>query len=203
MPARDNGLMRGARGDAAGPVGAGVAAMVAYVWFPHLALLVLGGVVATLSGVMLLVVLRRGRDWHRQDVLIRKLWTVVKRIQAAYVLADPDTSDLLSAEWQRGWLTLAVIDPAQAGPTALVARYVIGHRLGPDVPPPIRHLGGPYDGTLAWRRLRYLARVAQFNQQTEALEITTAELAELFAKVCRACALPGLRWLWARSRSWC
>src|SRR6266851_3730751 len=81
--------MRGMRGDSAVLTAAGVAAVAAYLWFPYRVLLIAVGVVAVLVGVMLVFALRRGRDWHRQDVLIGRLRAVVRRIPSGYVLTDP------------------------------------------------------------------------------------------------------------------
>lgn len=85
--------------------------MLAYLRFPYLALLITGAVVAVLASATSIALLRRGREWHEQDVLIRKLWALVKRIPCGCVLADPDTGDLLTIERERWCLTLAVIDP--------------------------------------------------------------------------------------------
>lgn len=63
--------------------GTGLGAVVAYLWFPYLALLVAGAAVAVLAGASLIAVLGRGREWHRQDVLIRKLWAAVSGFRPA------------------------------------------------------------------------------------------------------------------------
>jgi hypothetical protein len=93
----------------------------------YLALLVTGTVVGVVAGVALIAGLRRGRDWHRRDVLVRQLWRAVKRIPPGYVIADPDTGELISVERERGWLTLAVADPPRPGREQLVTRYLVGH----------------------------------------------------------------------------
>jgi hypothetical protein len=113
-------LFKGSRGDSAGLMAYGIAALVAWLWFPYLALLVAGVVVTVAGAVSLAADLRRGRAWHEQDVLLRRLWAAVKRIPSGYVLADPDTGELLSAEREKGWLTLAVTDPPEPGRASTV-----------------------------------------------------------------------------------
>ncbi len=77
----------------------GIAALVAWLlWFPYLALLIAGAVVTAAGAVSLAADLRRGRAWHKQDVLLRRLWAAVKRIPSGYVLADPATGELLNVE---------------------------------------------------------------------------------------------------------
>src|SRR5260370_38045292 len=95
----------GSRGDAAGITGAGIAAMVAWVWFPYLALLVAGAVVTVMGGASLVGILRRGRAWHQQDMLLRRLWAAVKRLQHGYAVMDPDTAALGTADAVRCCLT--------------------------------------------------------------------------------------------------
>lgn len=112
----------GSRGGAAGITGAGIAAVVAWIWFPYLALLVAGVVVTVMGGASFVGVVRRGRAWYQQDMLLRRLWAAVKRILPGYVLTDPDTGELLTAERERGWLTLAVTDPPLPGRDAAVTR---------------------------------------------------------------------------------
>jgi hypothetical protein len=85
-------------------------------------------------------VLRRGRAWHEQEVLLRRLWAAVKRIPSGYVLADPQTGELLSAEREKGWLTLAVTDPPEPGRASTVTRYMLGKWAAPQQPPLFRHM---------------------------------------------------------------
>jgi hypothetical protein len=54
-------------------------------------LLIAGAAVTTAGAVWLVTVVRRGRAWHEQDVLLRELWAAVKRIPSGYMLRDPDT----------------------------------------------------------------------------------------------------------------
>ncbi len=107
--------MTGSRGDSAGILGIGVAAAAAYLWFRYPVLLVAGGLLALGGAVSLAADLRRGRGWHEQDVMLRKLWTAARRIPSGYVLTDPANGELLTVERERGWLTLAVTDPPQLG----------------------------------------------------------------------------------------
>jgi len=150
--------VRGARGDFAGLMGLGFAAMVTWVWFPYRALLVTGAVVVVVAGWGLVAVVRRSRDWHDQDVLIRRLWRAVKRIPSGYVLADPATGELLMVERERGCLTLAVSDPPDLAGPVVVTRYLVGMWAAPVPPPLFAHLAGVDDVPPArWG----LVRVAQ------------------------------------------
>jgi len=133
-------VFAGSRGDSAGLMAYGIAALVAWLWFPYLALLIAGAVVAAAGAVSLAADLRRGRAWHQQDVLLRKLWIAVKRIPSGYVLADPDTGELLSAEREKGWLTLAVTDPPEPSRASTVTRYMVGRWAAPNPPPLYQHL---------------------------------------------------------------
>ncbi len=135
--------------------------------------------------------LRRGRAWHEQDVMLRRLWAAVKRIPSGYVLTDPETGELLTAERERGWLTLAVTDPPRPGAAAVVSRYPLGRWAAPDPPPVFRHMVG-LDGIpparWGWRQK---AAMLDFNQRTGAAEVTAAELAGLLDQLRRAGALRG------------
>ncbi len=176
----------GSRGDAAGITGAGIAAMVAWVWFPYLALLVAGAVVTVMGGASLVGILRRGRAWHQQDMLLRRLWAAVKRIPPGYVVMDPDTAELLTAERERGWLTLAVTDPPQPGCAATVTRYMIGRWAAPERPPLFRHMAALDDLPPARWRFSRQAWLADFNAKVGALEVSTEEISGLLEQVKRA-----------------
>jgi hypothetical protein len=102
--------MAGSRGDSAGITVIGAAAAAAYLWFRYPALLIAGGLLALGGAASLAAGLRRGRAWHEQDIMLRRLWAAVKRIPSGYLLTDPETGVLLTAERERGWLTLAVLE---------------------------------------------------------------------------------------------
>jgi hypothetical protein len=87
VPGLHTEVVRASRGEFAFLCSAGVAAALVYLRHPYLALLVTGAVIGVVAGVALIAGLRRGRDWHRQDVLVGQLWTAVKRI-------GPGTSSL-------------------------------------------------------------------------------------------------------------
>lgn len=176
----------GTRGDSAALTGYGIAALAAWLWFPCLALLIAGAVVTAVGAVSLVTVLSRGRDWHEQEVLLRKLWAAVKRIPSGYVLCDPDTGELLGAERERGWLTLAVIDPPEPGRVSTVTRYMLGKWAAPLPPPLFRHMAALDDLPPARWRLRKQAWLADFNAKAGALEMTTDEIARLLGQVNRA-----------------
>jgi hypothetical protein len=179
--------MTGSRGDSAGIAGIGIAAVAAWLWFPYRGLIIAGAVIAALGAWSLAGDLRRGRAWHQQDVMLRKLWTAAKRVPSGYVLTDPDTGELLSIERERGWLTLAVTDPPGPGRSeAIVTRYMLGKWAAPMPPPLFRHLAGLADLPPAGWRWRQHAQLAAYNAETGALKVTTDELAELLAQVRRA-----------------
>ncbi len=160
--------------------------MAAWLWFPCLALLIAGVVVTAVRAVSLVTVLSRGRDWHEQEVLLRKLWAAVKRIPSGYVLCDPDTGELLGAERERGCLTLAVTDPPEPGRVSTVTRYMLG-KWAASLPPPLfRHMAAVDDLPPARWRLRKQAWLADFNAKAGALEMTTDEIARLLGQVNRA-----------------
>ncbi len=183
--------MMGSRGDSAGILGIGLAVAAAYLWFRYPVLLVAGGVLAAGGAVSLAASVRRGRAWHEQDIALRRLWTAVKRIPSGYVLTDPETGDLLTAERERGWLTLAVTDPPRPGDTATVSRYPLGRWAAPEAPPVFRHMDG-LDGIPPARwRWRQKSALLEFTARTGAGTVTTAELAALLGQVNRASA-PGL-----------
>ena len=184
--------MTGSRGEAAVVILGGLAAMAAFWWFPYRALLIAGAATAALGVVALGAALRHSRAWHEQDILMRKLWAAVKRIPPGRVLEDPDTGELLRAERERGWLTLAVTDPSDSGAETIVTRYLLGRWATPLPPPLYQHMAGPDDVSPARWPLRQHAQLADFNAATEALKVTTGELATLHAQVRRAltCAVP-------------
>lgn len=167
-------VFAGSRGDSAGLMAYGIAALVAWVWFPYLALLIAGAVVTAAAGASLIAILRRGRAWHEQDVLLRRLWAAVRRIPSGYVLADPETGELLSAEREKGWLTLAVTDPPEMGRETTVTRYMVGRWAAPNPPPLFRHMAALDDLPPARWRLRKQAWLADFNAKAGALEVTPA-----------------------------
>jgi hypothetical protein len=179
-------VFAGSRGDSAGLMGYGIAALVACLWFPYLALLIAGAVMTAVGAVSLVAVLRRGRAWHEQDVMLRRLWAAAKPIPSGYVLADPDTGALLSAERERGWLTLAVTDPPEPDHASTVTRYMLGRWAAPHPPPLFRHLAALDDLPPARWQLRKQAWLADFNAKAGALEMSTDEIAKLLGQVGRA-----------------
>jgi hypothetical protein len=179
-------VFAGTRGDSAALMGYGTAALAAWLRFPYLALLIAGAVLTAAGAVWLVTVLSRGRAWHEQDVLLRKLWATAKRIPSVYVLCDPDTGELLGAERERGWLTLAIINPPEPGRASTVTRYMIGKWAAPLPPPLFRHMAALDDLPPARWRLRKQAWLAGFNAKTGALVMTTDEIAGLLDQVNRA-----------------
>ncbi len=181
--------MTGSRGDSAGILSIGVATAAAYLWFRYPVLLIAGSLLALDGAVSLAADLRRGQAWHEQDVMLRKPWTAVKRIPSGHVLTDPETSELLTVERERGWLTLAVTDPPQPGAEAAVCRYPLGKWAAPEQPPLFRHITGLDDSPPARWRWRQQAALLEFNSRTGAAGATAAELAALLDQVNRAWAV--------------
>lgn len=169
-----------ARHDSAGTTGAGLAAEVVC------ALLVASALVRVAGPLSLAADIRRGRERHRQDVLIGKLWAAVKRIPAGIVLHDPVTGSRVTAERDGGFLMLAISEALDhPGPEATVARYVLGFWAVQARPPLYRHLAGIHDMSPAQMRWQQRERLAEFNAITSAAEVTTEELAGLLEQVTR------------------
>jgi len=173
-----------ARDDSASTTGAGLAAEVAR------ALVIASALVPVVGALSLAADIRRGRERHRQDVLLGKLWTAVKRIPAGVVLEDPATRCQVSAERDGGFLILAIADPLDHHPDAeaTVARYTLGYWSVQARPPLYRHLAGIHDTSPAQMRWQLRERLAEFNAITSAAEVTTQELAALLVQVARSTA---------------
>jgi hypothetical protein len=160
--------------------GAGLAAEVAC------ALVIATALVPVAGAMSLAADIRRGRERHRQDVLIGKLWTAVKRIPVGTVMEDPVTGSRISAEREGGFLILAIADPLDHPETdATVARYTLGYWSVQARPPLYRHLAGIHDASPARMRWQQRERLAEFNAMTSAAEVTTEELAGLLDQVTR------------------
>jgi len=172
-----------ARDDSASATGAGLAADVAR------ALVVAAAFVPVAGALSLAADIRRGRARHRQDVLIGKLWTAVKRIPPGTVLEDPVTGSQVSAERDGGFLILAIADPVDHRDVeAVVARYKLGYWSVQVRPPLYRHLAGIHQTSLAQMRWQQRKRLAEFNAMCSAAEVTTQELAALLVQVTRTTA---------------
>jgi len=152
--------------------------------------LVITTALARVAGTMSLAAdIRRGRERHRQDVLIGKLWTAVKRIPPGAVLEDPVTRSQVRAERDGGFLILAIADPLDHPEAeATVARYTLGYWSVQARPPLHRHLAGIHDTSPAQMRWQQRERLAEFNAMTSAAEVTTEELAALVVQVARCTA---------------
>ncbi len=169
--------------DSAVTTGAGLAAEVAC------ALLIATALVPVAGSMSLAADIRRGRERHRQDVLIGKLWTAVKRIPPGAVMADPVDGCRVSVERDGGFLILAIADPLDHLDTeATVARYTLGYWSVQARPPLYRHLAGIRDTSPAQLRWQQRERLAEFNAITSAAEVTTDELAGLLDQVTRTTA---------------
>ncbi len=182
----------GSRGDSAGITAFGLAAVIAWAWFPYRALIIAGGIVAGLGAASLIADLRRGRAWHEQDVMIRRLWAAAKRIPSDVVLADAETGELLTVERERGWLTLAVTDSPVPGGQPVVTRYPLGQWAAPNPPPLHRHMAALDDIPPARWRWQQKSRLAYYNRQAGALEVAVDELAGLMRQLGRSAA-PDMR----------
>jgi hypothetical protein len=170
----------GSRRDSTAMTGAGFAAELAC------ALVIAGALVPVAGALSLGADIRRGRERHRQDVLIGKLWVAVNRIPTGTILDDPVTGSRVSAERDGGWLILAITDPlGYPAAEATVTRYMLAFWAIPERPPLYRHLAGVRDmspSRMRWQQRRLLA---EFNARTSAAEVTTHELAGLLDQVTR------------------
>jgi hypothetical protein len=171
-----------ARDDSASTTGAGRAAEVARVLVVATALVPVAGALSLAADI------RRGRERHRQDVLIGKLWTAVKRIPPGTALEDPVTRRRVSAEREGGFLFLAIADPLDHDPDseAIVARYTLGYWSVQVRAPLYRHLAGIRDTSPAQMRWQQRERLAEINADTSAAEVTSRELAALLVLVARS-----------------
>ena len=168
------------RADSTATTRAGFAAEVAC------ALVIATALVPVAGTLSLAADIRRGRERHRQDVLIGKLWAAVKRIPVGTVLDDPVTGSRVCAERDGGFLILSIADPLDhPDPEATVARYMLGYWAVPARPPLYRHLAGIHDMSPAQMRWQQRKRLAEFNAITSAAEVTTEELAGLLDQVTR------------------
>ncbi len=169
------------RDDSASTSGAGLAAEVAC------ALLVVSALVPVAGALSLAADIRRGRERHRQDVLIGKLWAAVKRIPAGTVLDDPLTCCRVSAELDGGFLIVAIGDPLDhPDAEATVARYTLGYWAVQAWPPLYRHLAGIHDMSPARMRWQQGKRLAEFNAIISAPEVTAEDIAGLLDQVTRS-----------------
>jgi hypothetical protein len=150
------------------------------------ALLVAGASIHVVGPLSLAADIRRGRERHRQDVLIGKLYAAVERIPAGVVLDDPVTGSRVSAERDGGFLILAISDPLDhPDAEATVARYTLGFWAVQARPPLYWHLAGIHDMSPARMRWQQRRRLAEFNATVSAAEVTTDELAGLLEQVTR------------------
>ena len=150
------------------------------------ALLIASALVHVAGTLSLAADIRRGRERHRQDVLIGKLWAAVEHIPAGTVLDDRVTGSRVSAERDGGFLILAIGDPLdQSVADATVARYTLGFWAVQARPPLYWHLAGIHDMSPARMRWQQRKRLAEFNAITSAAEVTTEELAGLLDQVTR------------------
>ncbi|HUC25292.1 MAG TPA: hypothetical protein VMA73_21510 [Streptosporangiaceae bacterium] len=169
------------RGDSPSAAGGGLAAEMAR------ALVIASALVPMAGALSLAADIRRGRERHRQDVLIGKLWTAVKRIPRGTVLEDPVTRSRVSAERDGGFLILAIADPVDCPDAeATVARYTLGYWSVQARPPLYRHLAGIHDTSPAQMRWQQRERLAEFNALTSAAEVTAEELTALLVQVARS-----------------
>ncbi len=168
------------RDDPAATTRAGRAAEVAC------ALLVASALVPVAGPLSLAADIRRGRERHRQDVLIAKLWAAAKRLPIGTVLLDPVNGSRVSVERDGGFLILAITDALDhRDPEATVARYVLGYWAVRARPPLYRHLAGVHDMSPARMPWQQREQLAEFNAITNAAEVTAGELAGILGQVTR------------------
>jgi hypothetical protein len=178
-------ITAGPRTESAGMMAAGLAAVIACAWFPHLWLLIPGAAVAALGASALIGELRWSPEKREQDRLTRLLWHTARRLSMGYTLQDPLTLTCMAVERERRALILAVTGPDDISEDAIVTRYVLGSWGAPHGPPPLlRHTAGIGDRSPVWMSWW----LHHFNEVTGAAEVTSADLSELRAQLDRAIA---------------
>jgi hypothetical protein len=182
-------ITAGPRAESAGMMAAGLAAVIACAWFPHLWLLIPGAAVAALSAAMLISELRWSPEKREQDRLTRLLWHTARRLPTGCTLQDPLTSTCMTVERERRALILAVTEPDNISEDATVTRYVLGSGGAPHGPPPLlRHTAGIGDRSPVWMSWQQRGWLHHFNEVTGVAEVTSADLSELRAQLGRAIA---------------
>jgi hypothetical protein len=163
---------------------------VAWLWFHHLALLVMGLLIVAFGVVLLLGFIGGSVRYHQYDTMMRWLWSAVRHLPSGETLTDPATGATLVVERERGRTILAVTAAGQDSVTATVTRYVVGSGWAPAGPPPLLSHTAPAD-TQSLLRGRWLEwRLIALDVSTGgAMRVSSAEAAELWAQVVRTLGL--------------
>lgn len=185
--------MIGSRGEAAALTTAGLAVTGSYLWFPHMALLIVGVLITVLGSSGLVSVLRWSPEKRRQEMMIRDLWSTARRWPSGLMLRDPVTGSGISVERERGFLTLAITDPLDRddlgeGRVTTVTWYVLGFLAAPEQPSLLRHTTALHDASPARMSWQQAGELLHFNDLTGAMDATSDELAELRAQLDRTIA---------------
>lgn len=165
----------------------GMAVAASYLWWPHLWLLFVGVFTAGFGTSALINAIRRPAALREQHRMIRSLWTLLRQVPSDSVLVDPVTGNEIGVERERGFLTLAVAEPAD-GPAATVTRYMVGFAAAPSPPPLFRHTGPRHDPSPVRMGWREAGALLHFNDLTGAMETSNDELADVRVQLDRAIA---------------
>lgn len=183
------GLRIGPRIEAAFLTAVGLAVAASWLRWHHLALPIIGAFLTGIGASALYTALRRSPAHRRQDAMIRDLWSTVKRWPTGQTLTDPATGGHLKVERERGFLTLAIREAAaDNGQVPMVTRYLLGWLAAPNPPPLFRHTTAAHELSPVRMSLNQAGSLLAFNDQTGAMEATTAELVELRQRLDRTIA---------------
>jgi hypothetical protein len=188
-----------ARGRALALVAAGVTVAAVGAVLAQLLVVFVGVVAAGAGTARLITAVRADPGTREQEKLILALWSMGRRWPDGEGRIDPVTGQVLAIERHSGFLTLVVatppVDAPESGGSAghdpgdptTVTRYLLGLLTLPAPPPLIRDVE-PFDQVGEERGLtrRQAKELLAFNDQTGAMEASTAELAELQEQMMRA-----------------
>jgi hypothetical protein len=180
-------VILGPRIEAAFLTAVGVAVAVSYFWWQQLWLPILGVFIAGFGTSALIGAVRRPPALREQDKMVRSLWTLLRKVPSDVVLVDPVTGHEISVERERGFLTLAVADPANR-PAGTVTRYMVGFAAAPTPPPLLRHTAARHDESPVRMSIKQAGGLLHFNELTGAMETSNDELVDVRAQLDRAIA---------------
>lgn len=168
----------------------GLAVIGFWLWFGHLALLIFGAVYGGIGLLVLAGTLRGGQTYHQYDTMVRWLWSATRQLPDGQELTDPATGATLTVEREGGRTILAVRPAEQDSATGTVTRYVVGAGNAPAGPPPLLSHIAPAAAPSPLRRRWVTWHLINLDVATGgATQVSSAEVAELWAQVIRALGL--------------
>jgi hypothetical protein len=108
-------------------------------WLP-----IIAGIVTGLGAAMLAANLRKGCAWRQQELAIRRLWRMARRMPPGTTFIDPETGQGITAGRYRGSVVLVVTETAvdeQTAREAIQTVYLLGRGAAPNPPPLLRRVG--------------------------------------------------------------